>query len=198
MASSAISASRPSLLICYASVSGTAVAGAHRLRDLLGNIFRVSMLNLADFSDTHHGSRFKTTALTLFVTSTYGSGDVPESAKKFLAWLTSPVSAGEDAACHMPDVAACCLLLDKLADVKYTVLGYGSSSYPRFCEAANTFQQALAAAGAQLVAPMGKVDAARGAEGNFMSFLRSLADSLQSQSFKEHVVQNLAALLESL
>ena len=69
----------------------------------------------------------------LLVTSTYGSGDVPNSGVKLLKLLQSP---------GMVDSR-------RLSHVTFSVLGLGSTAYPRFCAAADQFYEGFIKCGAK-------------------------------------------------
>lgn len=175
---------RASVLVCHASVTGTAALGAARLRRLLADAFVVSSLSLADFTPAVHASRFASTSLVLFVTSTYGSGAPPPDAGRFLAWAASDAAA------------------DALGGVPVGVLGYGSSAYPRFCAAADAFHRALTVAGARPVCAVGRIDALGGGEAAFTSWTallaRSALASVEAASSSTSTAAQLAALEKAM
>jgi cytochrome P450/NADPH-cytochrome P450 reductase len=157
----AVNRSRPSVLVCHASVSGTAARGAARLRGALSDAFVAWSLDLADFRPSLHAVRLAGCSAVIFVTSTYGSGAPPPDAGAFLTW------AATDAA------------VPTLRGLRCAVLGFGSSAYPRFCAAADTFAGALVAAGAAApLAPLGRIDALAGGEAAFCAWVAALARGL--------------------
>jgi len=75
----------------------------------------------------------------LIITSTYGDGEPPDNA------------AALHAALHAADAPA-------LADVSYSVLALGDSSYPDFCKCGRDFDQRLSSLGARCIAPIVECD----------------------------------------
>ena len=75
----------------------------------------------------------------LIITSTYGDGEPPDNA------------AALHAALHAEDAPA-------LADVSYSVLALGDSSYPDFCKCGREFDQRLSSLGARCIAPIVECD----------------------------------------
>ena len=75
----------------------------------------------------------------LIITSTYGDGEPPDNA------------AALHAALHAADAPA-------LADVSYSVLALGDSSYPDFCKCGREFDQRLSSLGARCIAPIVECD----------------------------------------
>lgn len=80
--------------------------------------------------------------VVVFATSTYGPGAPPSSANKFLSWLgCSPAAA--QLFQHKPTA----------------VLGFGDSSYPRFCAAADTLAARLLSLDCEMLMQVTKADA---------------------------------------
>lgn len=75
----------------------------------------------------------------LIITSTYGEGEPPDNAMSLHAALMAEGAPS-------------------MAQVKFSVLGLGDSSYPDFCQCSKDFDTRLEALGAQRVAPMIEVD----------------------------------------
>jgi sulfite reductase (NADPH) flavoprotein alpha-component len=75
----------------------------------------------------------------LIITSTYGDGEPPDSALEFHTWL-------------MGDSAP------SLADLNFSILSLGDSSYPDFCQCGIDFDNRLAALGANRIYPRVDVD----------------------------------------
>lgn len=82
-------------------------------------------------------SNLKKDTNLLLVVSTAGDGEIPESGKKFETLLkTKP----------------------HLANLNYSIIALGDSSYPLFCEAGKQFDQLLKESGAQEFIPLKMVD----------------------------------------
>lgn len=130
---------QPKIVIMFASVSGTAANGAKQLRSILSKSVRVSMIRMCNFDAGVHLQLLRSCTAAIFITSTYGSGAPPPEAVKFVQFLTEKRATGEQ------------------LSLKFAVLGYGSTAYPRFCAAADLIASLLGHQGDQLL-PTGKVD----------------------------------------
>lgn len=121
------------ITVLYASQTGNAENLAHRLTRTLrrfGEDVRIESL-----------SELRPDALAgriLVVTSTYGHGDPPESARPFVDALRSDLA---------PD----------LSYVSFAVFGLGDRSYPHFCQGGKTIDAALDRCGARRL--LSRVDA---------------------------------------
>mmetsp|Transcript_15657 Transcript_15657/g.21485 ORF Transcript_15657/g.21485 Transcript_15657/m.21485 type:complete len:1231 (-) Transcript_15657:403-4095(-) len=151
---------RPTIFLIYASVTGVAAEGANRLAALCKDKFRVHLVNLADWNPAKHFKHLTTATVFVCLTSTYGSGNIPHHANSFLAWIGAQKETR------------------LLNGVYYSVLGFGSSAYPRFCEAAVTFDRSLNDVGCVRVAPLGKVDALKGSDLTFVTWTLSVFSGL--------------------
>lgn len=113
--------------VLYGSETGNAASLARRLGERL--CARGATADVRDLAS------FKARALereraVVFITSTHGDGDPPESARSFFEALHG-ASAPRS-----------------LAEVRFAVLGLGDSSYEHFCEAARVLDERLATLGA--------------------------------------------------
>ncbi|WP_437624507.1 nitric oxide synthase oxygenase [Sorangium sp. So ce1151] len=129
----------PRVLILFGSETGTAESAARRCASAL-RLLRPTLASLNDHAtDAARKSLSQRFTHVLVVTSTFGKGQPPSNADRF---LQSPLPA-----------------LDGLA---YAVLGLGSSIYPDFCRFAVKADEALAAAGARPFLTLTKADEAKG------------------------------------
>lgn len=131
-----------SLLIAYASVTGTAEGYAFQakklLRPLQVDCISCENLNPTEIWSQSVGGGGKYSAV-LFITSTFGEGHPPPSAEKFFKKIESlPVSA--------------------LAGTPYAVMAIGSTVYPDFCQAGIDLDKALLRAGGKQLIPLSKGD----------------------------------------
>ncbi len=93
---------------------------------------------LRDMADVSP-SDLSTSAHVLIITSTYGDGAPPDNA------------AALHTALHAGDAPA-------LADLSYSVLALGDSSYPDFCKCGRDFDQRLSSLGGRRIAPIVECD----------------------------------------
>ncbi|KXZ51504.1 hypothetical protein GPECTOR_12g467 [Gonium pectorale] len=100
--------------------------------------------------------------------STYGPGAPPSTANKFIAWLQKGIAAGGEA--H-----------EVFANKPFAVLGFGSSSYPRYCAAADSMQSLLLAAGGSPALPVAKADALSHEEVTVWAWVRELMANLRAK-----------------
>jgi sulfite reductase (NADPH) flavoprotein alpha-component len=122
--------------VLFGSQTGTAEGLAKKLVKTLkkGNFEP----NLQDMS-TYDRERLAKEKNLLIITSTYGDGEPPDSALEFHTWLMS------DAA-------------PTLAEVNFSILSLGDSSYPDFCQCGIDFDSRLAELGANRIYPRVDVD----------------------------------------
>lgn len=100
--------------------------------------------------------RYRSAQRLLVLTSTYGDGEAPEGARRFLARLAAmPAAAG----------------------TPFAVLGFGDRQFPRFCGYAHAVHEALAAHGFAPLREPGTVD--RQSEPEFRAWCEWLAQALQ-------------------
>lgn len=150
---------QPKIVIMFASVSGTAANGAKQLRSILSKVVRVSMIRLCNFDPSVHFQLLRSCTAAIFITSTYGSGAPPPEAAKFVQFLTEKRSTGEN------------------LSLKFAVLGYGSTAYPRFCAAADLIASLLSSQGEPLL-PTGKVDELNKSSSEASSWMSDLTTAL--------------------
>jgi sulfite reductase (NADPH) flavoprotein alpha-component len=122
--------------VLFGSQTGTAEGLAKKLVKTLkkGN-FEPSLQDMS----TYERTRLPQEKNLLIITSTYGDGEPPDSALEFHTWLMS------DAA-------------PSLAEVNFSILSLGDSSYPDFCQCGIDFDNRLAALGANRIYPRVDVD----------------------------------------
>ncbi|WOX05276.1 NADPH cytochrome P450 oxidoreductase family protein [Microbulbifer pacificus] len=132
-----------SVLIAYASQSGTAAALARQSAEHLRPSQPVTLLPLSLVTSQTLQAAHK----ALFVVSTYGEGEPPDNGQRFARnYLTG--------ACG--DAAA----LD-LSHLSYSVVALGDSTYERFCAFGQRLFDGMAQLGAKALEPLYKVDSAR-------------------------------------
>ena len=158
---------RPTVFIIYASITGVTAAGAKRLATLCRDQFRVQTVNAADWDPVKHSKQLISATVFLCLTSTYGSGNIPHHASNFLTWINAQKET------------------QLLTGVRYSVLGFGSSAFPRFCEAAVTFDRILEDTGCVRIAALGKVDALDASELTFVRWVAGAFSGL-SAAFENH------------
>jgi hypothetical protein len=86
--------------------------------------------------------------------------------------------------CFHPNLLLLLLLLSLLlypAGKPFSVLGFGSSNYPKFAAAADLLHSSLLAAGAAALLPPAKADALVGEEGVVWPWMKQLTAELQQQ-----------------
>jgi sulfite reductase (NADPH) flavoprotein alpha-component len=89
--------------------------------------------SLSDLSD-YKVRQLKDEQDLLFIVSTYGEGDPPQPAVAFFEFLEGPRAP-------------------KLADVRYSVLALGDSTYEKYCEAGKRIDRRLEELGASRISP---------------------------------------------
>ncbi len=130
-APSGVAQSAATLTILYASQTGNAKGVAQQLSDSASAAgINVTLKNVADFK----AKSLKSETHILIVASTNGEGEPPDDAIAFHEFLHSKKAP-------------------KLADLRYSVLALGDSSYEFFCQTGKDFDERLQALGAQQVAP---------------------------------------------
>ncbi|KAL4440247.1 hypothetical protein ABPG75_003248 [Micractinium tetrahymenae] len=170
------------LVLAYASVTGNTEEFAHKVAGVLGKggALAVSVLNMEEFDSEAWGAHLADADAVLVLSSTYGPGAPPRAAAKFVAWL----QAGGDEA------------VECFKGKPTAVLGFGSSSYPRFCAAADLLHALLLAIGAKPVLPVGKADALAGEEMTVWRWVKQLGEAACARGWMDAAQQ--AALVERL
>lgn len=118
-------------------ITGSTLGGAEYVADHLNEVlsaqgFSVALFNQATFDD------IKSAENLLVVTSTHGAGELPENIQPLFA----------DIAAHKPD----------FSQLKFGVIGLGSSDYDTFCNAVNIVTEHLITCGATAVCKPLKID----------------------------------------
>ena len=122
-----------SICIITGSTLGGAEYVADHVNDVLTNQgFSTVLLNNAEISDIQNQSRL------LVITSTHGAGELPENIQPLFA----------DLATQKPD----------LSQMKFGVIGLGSSDYDTFCNAVNLVEEQLKTLGATQICESLRID----------------------------------------
>ncbi|HJP67458.1 MAG TPA: assimilatory sulfite reductase (NADPH) flavoprotein subunit, partial [Sphingomicrobium sp.] len=143
-----------SLTILYGTETGNSRELAKSLAATLHEQGLVA--NLSDLSD-YKVRQLKDEQDLLFIVSTYGEGDPPQPAVAFFEFLEGPRAP-------------------KLADVRYSVLALGDSTYEKYCEAGKRIDRRLEELGASRISP--RIDCDIDYEEPAASWSASLADLL--------------------
>ncbi|MDR9499757.1 MAG: assimilatory sulfite reductase (NADPH) flavoprotein subunit [Hydrogenovibrio sp.] len=124
------------IAIVYASQTGNAQEVAQQaLKAHQNTSLNAELINVRDFKP----KRLKNETCLVFITSTQGEGEPPDSAQNFFRFLSSKKA---------PD----------LSHLSYAVLGLGDSSYELFCQAAIEADQHLSELGASAIRPLQTLD----------------------------------------
>lgn len=116
-----------SLTILFGSQTGNAKLVAAELKAKLdANNISCILVSMADYK----AKQLKSESHVVAIVSTHGEGDAPDDAVELHAFLASKKAP-------------------KLADLRFSVLGLGDSSYEFFCQTGKDFDQRLADLGAQ-------------------------------------------------
>lgn len=156
--------SMPVVALIYASVTGNTQQYAENVATLLSQTgaLSVNILNTEEFDADSWMVLISRAKCVVLMSSTYGPGAPPSSANKFITWLQSGSGEAEEV----------------LKGVPFCVLGFGSSSYPRFCAAADLFQSLFLSLGATSMLPVAKADALTGEEGVVWPWVQTLGEAL--------------------
>ncbi|KAL9178842.1 hypothetical protein ACHAXT_003973 [Thalassiosira profunda] len=153
------------VLIVYSSVTGNAAKWASDLGGILRASCNITFFDACGVNaarDANILDLIEQSALTIFVTSTQGNGELPSLASKFFSFLfdeNSHVLAGKQTAC----------------------LGFGSSAYPIFNGAIDLLKKRLKKSKAKELIPSGKCDAVKGEASVFYEWAANLVKVLASQ-----------------
>ena len=126
-----------SVLVAYASQTGTARAMALQQQQALGGPQHASMMALSELMP----EQLATVHKAFFVVSTYGDGEPPDNGRRFYRDLQA---LGQQSAF--------------LASLAYEVIALGDRAYPKFCQFGDNLYQQLARLGAQASSPIRKLD----------------------------------------
>lgn len=125
------------LVVLFGSQTGTAEKLARRIaKTAAARGFAPTLHDLAKYPREQLPSEPR----ILVVTSTYGDGEPPDSARGFWAWLS-----GESA--------------PRLPATRFSVCALGDSNYPRFCAFGRALDERFAALGATRALPRAECDA---------------------------------------
>lgn len=118
-------------------ITGSTLGGAEYVADHLNDVlteqgYQVELFNQAELADIQHQTSL------LVVTSTHGAGELPENIQPLFQQLSESN-------------------LD-LSQMKFGVVGLGSSDYDTFCNAVNLVEQGLTAKGATQVCESLRID----------------------------------------
>ncbi|KAK9824802.1 hypothetical protein WJX74_009932 [Apatococcus lobatus] len=177
------SVQRPRCLVLYATVSGNSKQFSSRAVRIMRKQWQMKLFNLEDFN-SQTMIQWPQFDIIMLITSTYGSGAAPGSANRFLKWLLhqSTLPEGES----------------KLQGKTFSVLGLGSSCYPRFCAAADLFNSMLLAAGAKPITRVHRCDAVgHSSESSFMGWLVDVTTAMKDLGRNEAACEQLLVHLKS-
>jgi len=154
-----------SILILYASVTGTAEAFSYRAKKALRPL-KVIVESMGDVNPKTIASQCVSGggmySAVLFITSTFGEGLPPPNGEKFFEVLRS-----------MPTSA--------LSDVPYAVMAIGSSIYPDFCQAGIDLNQMLGELGGKEILPLTKGDEVNQREETVLQWITSVGSLFDVQ-----------------
>ncbi|KAG2450636.1 hypothetical protein HYH02_004476 [Chlamydomonas schloesseri] len=156
------------VFIAYASVTGTTAKYAQKLAGVLSGPLSVTALDMEDFEPDSWSEHIRGAKLVVLALSTYGPGAAPSTAGKFMAWLQKGLAIGGEA--H-----------EALHGKPFAVLGFGCTSYPRFCAAADSLYSLVCATGATPIVSTGKVDSLSHEEATVWSWTRELLGSVRQR-----------------
>jgi sulfite reductase (NADPH) flavoprotein alpha-component len=147
-----------SVTVLFASQTGN----AENLAKKLGKFLKQKNIEprIVDIAK-YEGKSLEKEENIVIITSTYGDGDPPDSAKDFHQWLHSEAAPN-------------------LSNVKYSVLALGDSSYPDFCKCGVEFDLRLEQLGAKRM--ISRVDCDVEFDQEFGEWSRTIAGILSSDS----------------
>ncbi|MDZ4742800.1 MAG: sulfite reductase subunit alpha [Verrucomicrobiota bacterium] len=137
----------PRLLILFGSQTGTAEGYAHEVaKTAKSSGFHPSVVNMSDYGSLDL-NREKNVLLLI---STYGDGDMPDSAQSFWDFLSGTTNLS-------------------LPHISFSVLAFGDKNYSQFCQAGKKFDSLLETSGAIRIHP--RVDCDVNYEGDALKWL---------------------------
>ncbi|KAL0205638.1 hypothetical protein P9112_000945 [Eukaryota sp. TZLM1-RC] len=129
------------VLFLFSTTTGTAEELClNCANEVWTNGFSVDIKNTKDLEPSALLSFTNSITLVLFI-STYGVGDIPESAKDLWNYLSRPS-----------------MKPNELCNVNYCIFSLGSSTFPNFCKAGFDFDSLLSSLGAQRILDICSVD----------------------------------------
>ncbi len=159
---SAAPAALTPLTILYATQTGTAESLAKKAAKLAGSRgFAPAILDVATVS----AESLQAHSNLLFITSTYGDGEPPDSAKALHAALAADSAPA-------------------LASVRYSVCALGDTNYTLFCQAGKDFDTYLEKRGARRVHP--RADCDTDYDAPFDTWLQSALSAFGSAPSSDH------------
>lgn len=131
--------SSPQLLVLVASQTGKSWSIADALISYLQTLgLVIEVIDLAAYPLPEHWiPPWEEQRPMVLITSTYGEGEVPDSASEFFSYLQELQEQGEQLFSNYP----------------CAVLGIGDRYYPFFCQAGKDFTELLEAQGCRLLLP---------------------------------------------
>lgn len=156
-----VSAKQPALTILYGSQTGNAEELAEQLADKAkSHGIQASVVDMAAYKP----KQLKKEQYLAVLSSTHGEGDPPDNALDFYEFLQGRKAP-------------------KLAELQYSVLSLGDSSYEFFCQTGKDFDSRLTELGAEAMVPRVDcdVDYDDAAEAWINDLVNALAESVQPQ-----------------
>ncbi|KAK3579904.1 hypothetical protein CHS0354_031423 [Potamilus streckersoni] len=154
--------SRNCFLLLYGSQTGQAKAIAEEIAEKAEQ--HGLRADIHCLSQTERKFYIKRESCIVFVVSTTGDGDPPDTAQKFWKRLKKKT-----------------LPADYLSHLHYAMLGLGDSNYTNFCSCSKNFDKRLQELGAKWFYPAGWADDAMGLEQVAEPWMDGLWDSLRKQ-----------------
>ena len=160
---------RVPVTVLYATETGRSEKFAYKLFETLDAVFQPSVCRM----DEYDFSNLANERMLFIVSSTFGEGKPPANGLKFLESLRQ-LSSSKDQS-------------NSFAHVHFSVFGFGSRAYPKFCAAAYDLDQMLSKMGMSRIHPIGLGDSLKGQEASFSKWSRSvLKESCKEAQLKLH------------
>jgi sulfite reductase alpha subunit-like flavoprotein len=149
--------------VFFGTVTGNAEEIARRIAAELTarGVDAGTAVSLADFASAPAFTTGAPAATVVFVASTTGDGDPPDTIRPFMRFLRK-----------------CAKDRTALAHVRYAMLGLGDTNYEQFCNTAKKIDAGLLAAGAKPFVPRGLADDGTGLEAVVEPWITALYESL--------------------
>ena len=163
----------PQVLILYGSETGNAESVARRVKRELAVLKPIlKSLNEANAKGLAQLCSSKKITHILAICSTFGKGKPPGNAQEF--FTTEPASSKP---------------LSRAEDIKYAVLGLGSSIYPDFCQAGIDLDKIFSGKGLERAVDITKVDEAAGGEGTVDEWISLVKNIVLPPNLAEYLSQ---------